>query len=506
MPCLKMVTNAKNINSKKEKESVMKNIKKILAMLLAFTMIFGMSLTTMAAEETGAITVKGLNANEETTVKIYQIVTLDENKNEWTVADWANSYVDKTKNPATINWEGLKGEVLSEGSTIAEKDVKTAGEGVTEVTFSNLEIGAYLMIAAGSKSTYNVMGASLYAYDENTHLITVPVEDPIVWAKYSDYFVEKTINGADDQFVGRGDEIQFDITTTFPSYETNTTDRAFEITDTPNGLKITGVTVQVGDVTVDEGIAYQLIFGSANTADATTKLPAKENEAVTVSFESTYIGDENAHAGESVVVTVTAIVTSDTTISNTATTDKTDQSDTVDAYTGDVTITKYAFEKDNDENVLDNEVLTGAEFRVYAGSKDDVNSKNLPALYFVKVSDGVYKLAESTESEAAQTIKVGASGTQKGKVQVKGLDEGTYWFEETKAPEGYSVNADGATVTITADGNKNISISGYVVDSKLIALPSTGGLGTTIFTIVGCTGMVVAGFYLFVSRRKQDKS
>ncbi len=37
---------------------------------------------------------------------------------------------------------------------------------------------------------------------------------------------------------------------------------------------------------------------------------------------------------------------------------------------------------------------------------------------------------------------------------VKGLDEGTYWFEETKAPEGYSINVDGASATIKESKDK----------------------------------------------------
>ena len=93
---------------------------------------------------------------------------------------------------------------------------------------------------------------------------------------------------------------------------------------------------------------------------------------------------------------------------------------------------------------------------------------------------------------------------------MKGLDEGTYWFKETKAPSGYSINAAGKQVTITlptaTDNGKlqNVSVSDTLTDTKLSALPSTGGIGTTIFTIGGCAIMIAAAFLFFASRKKND--
>ena len=93
---------------------------------------------------------------------------------------------------------------------------------------------------------------------------------------------------------------------------------------------------------------------------------------------------------------------------------------------------------------------------------------------------------------------------------MKGLDEGTYWFKETKAPSGYSINAAGKQVTITLptakdDGKlENVSVGATLTDTKLSALPSTGGIGTTIFTIGGCAIMIAAAFLFFASRKKND--
>ena len=176
----------------------MKRMKKVFAMLLAFAMVMGMSLTTFAAPDddplTGNITVKGLNANEETTVKIYQVVSHSANNSSWNVANWATGEVDLTKDPVEIDWKDLKDSVESTTPAGILTLTKVAGENVTEVTFENLPIGAYLIVASGNLSTYNAMGTALYTYDESSHLITAPAEDKVVWAKYTNYVVEKEIS------------------------------------------------------------------------------------------------------------------------------------------------------------------------------------------------------------------------------------------------------------------------------------------------------------------------
>ena len=84
-----------------------------------------------------------------------------------------------------------------------------------------------------------------------------------------------------------------------------------------------------------------------------------------------------------------------------------------------------------------------------------------------------------------------------------GLDEGNYEFKETKAPTGYSVNSENKAFTITANEEKEVTEdAGEFVNTKLSALPETGGIGTTIFTIVGCGIMIAAAGLFFASRRK----
>lgn len=96
-----------------------------------------------------------------------------------------------------------------------------------------------------------------------------------------------------------------------------------------------------------------------------------------------------------------------------------------------------------------------------------------------------------------------------GKIVVKGLDDSkTYEFKEIEAPKGYSINETNSTVSWDTEGaGKDAATrtgSASMVDSKLSALPSTGGIGTTIFTIAGCVIMIAAAGLFFASRKKSD--
>lgn len=288
--------------------------------------------------------------------------------------------------------------------------------------------------------------------------------------KASNYTVVKTFkNGDPDKFVKLGDSIPFVITTTFPSYEDGTKDRTFTITDTPTGMKITDIKVKVGNDELRANTDYTL----------DKKLPS--TEAVTVNFASAYIGTDNTHAGKTVTVEVTATVTETGKYSNEAKTNKASAPSKVEGETGSITINKV----DKDDNVL-----KGAEFSV---ALDETK------LEFVKVDTGVYRLATADDAENTKVTNVVATN---GSVVVKGLDEGTYKIVEEKAPKGYSV-VDVPNQTISAGQNANITVK--VTDTKLSALPHTGGIGTTIFTIAGCAIMVAAAFFFFTSRKKANK-
>ena len=466
----------------------MKKIKKILAAVMTLAMVLGMSMTSFAAVShepvesgnTGSIKVTGLATTEEVTVNIYQIVSWNQADGSWDVADWVTPAYVTIGDNTDIQWENIRQNDLDSDAIKAATEQKTSSG---EVTFSNLPIGAYLIVAAGTNTQYAAMGTLTYTYDSTTNLM-VPANTTIA-AKGSTYDVTKTLTNTDDEFVFRGDVVEFTIGSTFPSFDdVNEKERAFSITDTPTGLQITDVVVYVGGT--DAG--NQLTFGTDYTLTSNGETldeqltGVEENDPVTVNFTDAFIGD-NAHAGQSVTIYITAKVTSDTGFSNIAETDKGGKTEEpVTGESGTVTIKK---EDENDKP------LAGAVFNVYRDGE---------LLTFVPgVGEGNYKLALNEERGIADVITPAS-----GLITITGLEEGEYTIVETKAPDGYSIeDLTDMKEEISAEGNHEVNFT--VQDSKLASLPETGGIGTTIFTIGGCIIMIAAAGLFFASRRKSSK-
>lgn len=454
----------------------MKKMKKVFALLVAMVMVMGMTMTTMAAGRklTSNITVKGLTEGANTKLDAYQAVSYDVEQNIWVVAAWADDYIklndEKTAYEIT--------DAVELGKAAESKEPTYTGTTTTqEYTFKSAEIGAYVILASDDKETvYTTMVAE--TYKDNAEYIEA--EDKTIFAKADKVKLDKKAKEG-DKFIGRGEEVEFTITTTFPNYETpDSEDNTFTIVDAPTGLDITEVT--------------SLTIGGEAFEDYT--VAETDNGVFTIDLTNA-IGTTNANAGKTVVVTYKAIVTSDEGYSNTANAFKNDATygdDTEEGFTGDITLVKYALD-DNNDDLADNAKLAGAKFKVH---KDN---KNGEVLFFVKVGDGLYKHALADEDGAIDELEVSAEG----ELKVTGLGNGTYFFEETKAPDGYSINEDGATVTIEGSETKNVSMDTYVIDTKLSSLPSTGGIGTTIFTIGGCVIMIAAAGLFFASRRKESK-
>ena len=203
------------------------------------------------------------------------------------------------------------------------------------------------------------------------------------------------------------------------------------------------------------------------------------------------INDANSNAGKEVVITYKVKVTSENDIiTNKATAGHKGTADfgstEINVYQGNITLTKTG---ENDVK------LANAGFEVRKDSKESV------ALTFKKLADGVYKYDPKGDLTEVFT-------TTDGTVKVQGLDIGTYYFKEKTAPKGYSVNQDQSKATLAVEGGKAAAVltaKTSMTDTKLNALPSTGGIGTTIFTIGGCAIMIVAAGLFFATRRKTQK-
>lgn len=161
-------------------------------------------------------------------------------------------------------------------------------------------------------------------------------------------------------------------------------------------------------------------------------------------------------------------------------------------YTYQLNNTKY-----HDDDTQGNE-LEGAGFKLYS----DADCKNEVELY----QDGefYYPIKNATGKEAVE-MKSAANG----QFNVKGLDAGTYYLKETNPPAGYSACPDKEIVISATHDVYNVSLAGNlsnkIINKKAggITLPSTGGIGTTLFYVVG-GGLMVAAIVLLVTKKRME--
>jgi fimbrial isopeptide formation D2 family protein/LPXTG-motif cell wall-anchored protein len=146
--------------------------------------------------------------------------------------------------------------------------------------------------------------------------------------------------------------------------------------------------------------------------------------------------------------------------------------------------------------------LEGACFRLY--SDKACTDQSEVQLY---QKDGFYYPIKDVLGKEAVEMKSAANGT----FNVKGLDAGTYYLKEITPPDGYSACKE-IPVTIKADHSRNdqVNLEGSnltndIVNIKAggITLPSTGGIGTTLFYVVG-GGLMVAAIVLLVTKKRME--
>lgn len=351
--------------------------------------------------------------------------------------------------------------------------------------------GVYAFFAEDNEYTYKVATAyvGFGTYDRTPTLVNANVA-----AKKSQISIEKS-TADPDKAVAIGDTVEYTITTFVPYIDVTAENRTFYIIDEITGADY--VTEEAGKVdgtiTLGEG-------EDATNVSADIVINNNGN-GFTINLGS-LVDDENSKGGQKITVTYKAKVTA-TTVTNTAYGHKSGleyDSSATNLYTGSITLTKVDATKTSKK-------LSGAEFTVSKVNEDN----SLGAELKFDLVNGVYRYNPESKRQNATTVVTDTNG----EVKVEGLDVGKYHFTETKAPNGYSINEAGIDIELGKDISKdNVATGIFTVgadgkltlkDSQLSALPATGGIGTTIFTIVGCGIMIAAAGLFFASRRKENR-
>ena len=172
-------------------------------------------------------------------------------------------------------------------------------------------------------------------------------------------------------------------------------------------------------------------------------------------------------------------------------------------YTYQLNNTKY-----HDEIKEGNE-LPGAGFRLYS----DIACNEEQEIKLKQNEDGTYSRDFSTEGKGVE-MKSAEDGT----FNVKGLDAGTYYLKETSTPTGFNTcpvttvvikanhtenNVDLTGSTINGEGVGASGLSTTIVNKQGTTLPSTGGMGTTLFYVIG-GGLMVAAIVLLVTKKRME--
>ena len=517
-----------------------KLVSRFMAVLMAMTMILSMSMTAFAAEASkGTLTVN--NTVEGKTLDLYQIFTAT--KNGENVAYTLNSaYEGFFKNNTRIpGSESLTGEALSEkayeyvktqvgedgkngtgfakeilGWILANADTVAATHTTAPTTagttvIRDLAYGYYVVYPLGATDTSAAPGEQ----DYTSVASLVSVTDPTVTINMKSNYptVVKKVNDKNADDVNIGDEVTYTLTSKVPDM-TGYTSYVFNFKDTLSaGLTFKEIT----SVTVGSGENVQNV--TAGTGDNTYTL-TQDGQNITITMNNFLASNANK-AGQEIKVTYTATLNKDAVTgfdpntnkatveySNKPGTDDKGESEPskVDVHTFNFTIFKYYLKG------ADKTGLANAAFELYkaneAGDAADENAK----INIVDEGNGVYRQATADEAKVTGFTSAKIVSDDDGKVLVKGLDAGSYYLRETKAPEGYnkllsdikieikpvydettgkltSYSVDytynGTKTTGTAITSKDNSPEVAVENKTGAQLPSTGSKGALMVTLAG---------------------
>ena len=475
-----------------------KLVSRFMAVLMAMTMILSMSMTAFAAEAPkGTLTVNNTVAGK--TLDLYQIFTATKDGDnvaytlnsayegffktkvangsslsDEALSEAAYNYVKDQVGPDGSNGAAFAKEILGwilENATTVAGTHKTATTTASTTVINNLDYGYYVVYPLGATDTSTAPGNEIVK--SVASLVSVTGNDATVNMKSNYPTVVKKVNdnkNADD--VNIGDTVTYTLTSKVPDM-TGYTSYVFNFKDTlSTGLTFKGIT----SVTVGSGENVQNV--TAGTGDNTYTL-TQDGQNITITMNNFLASNANK-AGQEIKVTYTATLNKDAVTgfdanknsatveySNKPGTDNKGESEPsiVDVHTFNFTIFKYYLKGETQTG------LANAEFELYKANGEVAGEK----VNIKKVTDGEYRVA-TPEEATAEGFKsdVIVSGNN-GKVLVKGLDAGTYYLRETKAPEGYNKLLSDIKVEIKANYDpKTGKLTSYSVDYTYNGTTTTG--------------------------------
>lgn len=347
-----------------------------------------------------------------------------------------------------------------------------------------------------------------------------------------------------------GEEMDFYIQVTTPAYKGKATLTTLDLEDTLAGLEYVAGSVGVYET---QDIAAASAVADAVTVDAGAYTAGSQK----VTFKLNYRNVCDATGAVSVYVHYKAVVKAEAAVKDAVTSGSavlkyaTSVEPTVTKTTAATTATVYTYAfslaKTSDEDIEGGtgkkKPLTNAGFTLYT----DAEMTTANAVSMIKETVGgetYYRPATAAEIAAGTGVTEMAAdmGADQNTLLVRGLDAATYYLKETKVPSGYYAPKGGFAVQLTGEreavsktltGNLNDTASSFTVtnttdnvllgtasvngteqnrldaslkNSSTPVLPTTGGVGTVMFTVVGllCMGAAL-WFFLFARRRRKDE-
>lgn len=520
----------------------MKRIKKFAAALLTAIMMMTMTVTAFAAESNGTLTVnvKGGQTLANQTVNVYKLFDMTvsgsgESLNYgYKVNETYKSILDKVLGAEVTDksdqgyYEAVQ-KATSDGkngnntqkfandftkellnynksntsakieATVTETFDKASTE--TSTTFDGLAYGYYLVCQTGTKA----IQSSLVALTEPTATVNLKSEAPKIEKK------------ADKATIFVGETVTYTVTGQVPD-TTGYDNYIYKIHDTltsgldfvtnTEGTKVK-VTVKIGDTTVD--------VNEADFVNATGEVVTTPTRTMVLDLSGKV---RAATTGQTIVVTYQAKVNKDAVVEtkNSATLEYSNNPGTNETGTtkpSEVVTPTYPLDI-NKINAKDKKMLAGTHFTLY-GSTSEGTIDRTKAIKVTKDGEGKYTYASdqnATENTTTDMVTVADKIDGKGNLHINGLAAGTYYLEETKAPDGFNKLANPIKITIaksedTDVNNWTISKDGNEETDKIIdienntgsLLPSTGGAGVIVFA--GVAILLVFGVVVSFIRDKR---